>query len=227
MKRTVAISSTLLLAASLVACGGSKGKSGDTSAEAEVDLSAMDELKGLSTELQAGIDELMQPIDDSQAVIDEITALPQKLNLDAKSLMSMASATVENGTVSIDANMDLEAEARAEVEAVLGKLQAIIEGLKATPERVKLLGTKAAGAVAKVPVLATKIQTTATAKLGNPLASAESQAQAQADLDSLAQVKGDVQAQIQDVQAKIQGIPAMATEALAKLTAAFAGGAST
>ena len=225
MRKAIALSLGVMLAA---ACGGSKGgKDGETAAEAEVDISAIDQLKGLSTELQVGVDEMMQPITDSEAVVDQITSLPDRLDLDAQALMAMASATLENGTVEISTDLDLTAEARAEVEAVLTKLQAIVDGLKATPERAKALTAKAATAMAQVPVLATKVTTSAQAKLANPLGSAESKAQAQADIEAVAQIKGDVETQIADVQNKIAGIPAMATEALAKLTASFAGSAGT
>jgi hypothetical protein len=180
----------------------------------------------LSANLQAGVDQLMQPITDTQWVIDEITSLPARLNLDAGSLLGMAKATMDSGTISISADLNLAAEAQAEVQALLGKIQAIVAGLKATPDRVQALTVQAGAAIAQVPVLATGITTTAQAKLANPLASAESKAQAQADLSAVVNVQASVEAQIQDVQNKIVGIPAMATEALAKLAASFAGGAS-
>jgi hypothetical protein len=208
------------------ACGGGNGGSGETSADAEADLSAMDQLNGLSVELQAGLDTLMQPINDTQSVIDDITSMPARLNIDAASLMSMASATMESGTVSIAADFNAEAAVRAEVEAVLTKLQGIVAGLKATPERVQQMSMTLAQATAKLPVLATQVTTSAQAKLANPLGSAESKAQAQADLNAVAGVQANIQAQISDVQAKVTGIPVMATEALAKLAASFAGGAS-
>jgi hypothetical protein len=215
------------LVCAVAACGGSKGK-GDANAsgEAEVQLSGIQKLEKLSANLQAGVDQLMQPITDTQWVIDEITSLPARLNLDAGSLLGMAKATMDSGTISISADLNLAAEAQAEVQALLEKIQAIVAGLKATPERVQALTVQAGAAIAQVPVLATGISTAAQAKLANPLASAESKAQAQADLSAVVNVQASVEAQIQDVQNKIVGIPAMATEALAKLAASFAGGAS-
>lgn len=224
-RKTTAIMSVLLFIA-LAACGGSKAE-GDTAGEAKVELSGIQKLEKLSADLQAGVDQLMQPITDTQWVVDQVTSLPARLNLDAKSLLGMAKATMDSGSISISADLNLAAEAQAEVQALLERIQAIVAGLQATPERVKILTAQAGAAIAQVPVLAMGITTSAQAKLANPLASAESKAQAQADLSAVVNVQAGVEAQIQDVQNKIMGIPALATEALAKLAASFAGGAST
>jgi hypothetical protein len=217
---------SVLLFIALAACGGSKAE-GDTAGEAKVELSGIQKLEKLSADLQAGVDQLMQPITDTQWVVDQVTSLPARLNLDAKSLLGMAKATMDSGSISISADLNLAAEAQAEVQALLERIQAIVAGLQATPERVKILTAQAGAAIAQVPVLAMGITTSAQAKLANPLASAESKAQAQADLSAVVNVQAGVEAQIQDVQNKIMGIPALATEALAKLAASFAGGAST
>ncbi|MDD5308861.1 MAG: hypothetical protein PHU25_16220 [Deltaproteobacteria bacterium] len=148
--------------------------------------------------------------------------MPARLNLNAKAFMGMAKATLDSGSVSISADLNLYAAAKAEVEAALNKLKGIVEGLKAAPDRVQALAVKATAAVAQVPVLATQVTTTAQATIANPFASAESKTQAQADLSGVTQIQADVTAQIQDVQNKIMGIPALAASALAKLTASFA-----
>jgi hypothetical protein len=219
--RIAAVSCALLLCA----CGGDKKDAGGTG-EAKVELSAMDELKGLSTELQAGVDGLMAPINEVDGLINDVTSAPGRLGIDAGSLMSMDSATMSNGQVAIAADFSADAAVRAEVEAILGRLNNIVVELKATPDKVAALSAKVVEATARVPVLATGITTSAQMKLTNPLGSAEGKAQAQADLSAVAGVQADVQATIADVQNKIAGIPAMGAQALAKLTAAFAGGAS-
>jgi len=155
-------------------------------------------------------------------VIDDITTLPDRLGMDASALMSMVGATMEGGEVSISADMNLDAEAKAELEAVMNRLKGIVEGLKATPDRVKVMMGRVTAATAEVPVLATEVTTSANLTLSNPLASDEDKAQAQADINNVAQIKGMVEAKIQEVQNQLANIPAMATEALAKLTASFA-----
>ncbi len=228
MNRYLAIATLMVLAMSLAACGGGKAEaktSGDASAEADVE--PMDQLKGISTSLQASVDTLMQPINDVDGLINDITSLPTKLNLDAASLMGMFSAQASSdGKIEISADITTDDAVKAEIEAVMERLRNIIAGLKAIPTNVKLVTVQAAEAVVALPVLATKVTASANAKIVNPFGKAEEKAQAQADLTAVAGVQTEIQGQISDIQAQITGIPAMGAEALAKITAAFAGGAS-
>jgi DNA repair exonuclease SbcCD ATPase subunit len=211
----------VVLAIAAAACGGSKGDASG-SAEAKVDLSAMDQLKGLSADLQAQLDALMAPINEVDALVEQITSMPQRLNVNASALMGMAKATVDGGQVAISADFTADAAVRAEVEGVLGRLKAIVDGLKAIPENPKALAAKAAEAIVAVPALGAKVTAEANVKISNPFAKAEEKAQAQADIQSLAQVQSDVQGSIQQIQQKIMELPGLATSALAKLAAAFA-----
>ena len=123
-------------------------------------------------------------------------------------------------------NLDIAADAKAEVEAVLVKIQGIVTGLKETPERAKTatgnivaLGTKATGLVGK---LTAKYQ----AKLSNPLLKADAKAKIQADLDTVLKLDADIKATISDAKATVTSLPSKGKEALVKLTAAFSGAAS-
>lgn len=209
---------------SLAGCGGGSQEPNTPNAKASVELTPMEELKAIPKDLDAEVASLTKPVDDVQAIIDDLTNLPKKHGLTAAELMGMAKATFDNGKVEVKLNADVSAEAKAEVEATLNKLNATVTALKATPDKVAALTTKAVAATAKVPVLATKISTSASVTVSNPFGSAEGKAKAQAELDSVKQVQADVTKSIEDVQGKITGIPAMATGALAKLTASFAAG---
>jgi|GEM_PF-3674956 len=212
-----------LVAGMAVACGGNTEEPNTPAAKAGgKDLSPMDELKNIPQELDAEVAAVTKPIDDVQSVIDEIGALPKKHGLNASEVMGMAKATFTNGSVEVKLSADAPAAAKADVEAALNKLSATVKALKSTPEKVAALTTKTASLTAKVPVLATKVTSTATVTASNPFASGDAKAKAQADIQGVQKVQADVSKSISDVQSKLSGIPAMATSALAKLSASFA-----
>jgi hypothetical protein len=212
----------------LVACGGGGAASGEDpkspSAKASIELSAMDELKAIPADLNAEVAALTKPVDDIQAAVDEIGALPKKHGLAASEIMGMAKATFDSGKVEVKLKADVAANVKADVEASLKKLAGAVTALRQTPDKVAALTAKAASATAKVPVLASKVTATATAASSNPFASADAKAKGSADLASVKQVQADAMKSISDVQAKISGIPAIATQALAKAGASFTAG---
>lgn len=212
----------LALPLSVVACGGGQ-KEPASASTTSADLSPMDELSALPKSIDADVQSLTKPIDDVDAVVERITSLPKRHNLNAAEITQMAKATCDGGKVDVQLKGDVSAEAKAEVEAALKQLAQVVTDLKATPEKAAALGKTLVAATAKVPVLATKVSAGATATLSNPFGSAEDKAKAQASVDSLEKVKADVQKSISDAQAKVAGVPALATTALGKLTAAFAG----
>lgn len=209
----------------LVACGGGGAASGEDpkspSAKASIELTPMDELKAIPVDLNAEAAALTKPVDDIQAAIDEIGALPKKHGLAAAEIMGMAKGTFESGKVELKLKADVGAEAKADVEASLKKLAGAVTALKQTPDRVAALTTKIAAATAKVPVLASKVTATATAASANPFGSADAKAKGTADLANVKQVQADAMKSINEVQAKIAGVPAIATKALAKASASF------
>ncbi|MCP4678993.1 MAG: hypothetical protein GY854_26585 [Deltaproteobacteria bacterium] len=217
----------LFLVSGLVlwACGGSSGsKKTNATTEVQVELTPMQELQALFANLQTGLDEIMQPINDIELAIDDMTTAPERLNMNAAAFMEMAKSTMNSGQISISAGSEISAEAMVELKATLFRLKRIVAGLKATPEKIVQLTAQASSAVAQVPFAATKVTSVAQAAIANPMASAEAKTQAQADIDAVASIEADVSAQIGEIQQKFSGIPAMATEALAKLTATLSGG---
>ena len=138
--------------------------------------------------------------------------------------LAASRSTFQSGQLEFDANISAAADVQAEVLGVLARLTHIVADLKATPQKVTAIGTQAVEATAKVPVLAAKVATSANVTLASPFAKPEAKAQAQADMKAVNQVKAEVMTKISEIQSKVTGIPAMATEALAKLGAAFAAG---
>ena len=223
MRPTFVVVTLLALACpALVACGGGGTEDPKTaSSKASLELAPMDELKNIPKELDAEMANVTKPIDEVQKIVDDIGALPQKHGLTKSELVGMAKASFDNGKVAVSFKADVAAEAKAEVEALLKRIVAVTADLKATPDKVAALTKKTATAIAKVPVLATKVSASATATVSNPFGDAAGKAKAQADLDSVKKVQEDVSKSVSDIQGKITGIPEMATKALAKLTASF------
>lgn len=224
--RTRLLVSSFIVGLSLATfgCAGHHKEAGSAETT-KADLAPIEELKAIPDDLNAAVQDIMKPIDDTQSVIDQVTSLPKRYKLNAKDVMGMASASVQSGQVNVnfDAKATITEDAKAEVTTALTKLTDIVVGLKATPDKVAALGKKLATVTAKVPVLATRVSSESTLTISNPMASADAKAKAQANIDGVKQIQGTVQASIKDTQAKVSGIPAMATTALGKITAAFAG----
>ncbi|MBX3200440.1 MAG: hypothetical protein KF850_14800 [Labilithrix sp.] len=224
MRRSLLVLSSLVLGLSVIACGGGSEEPKTPADKASAPVSPMEELKAIPADLDAEVASLTKPIDDVQSIIDELGAFPKKHGLAAADVMGMAKATFDSGKVEMNLKADVAAEAAAELEVLLKRLNDTVIALKATPDHVAALTAKATAATAKVPLLATKVSSSASVTVANPFGSAEDKAKAQAEIDGVKQVQADTSKSISDVQAKVTGIPQMATAALAKLTASFAAG---
>jgi hypothetical protein len=146
----------LVLGIAVAACGGGKGEA-KGSADAKVDVAPMDQLKGLSVDLQGQLDALMSPINEIDALVEQITSMPKRLNVNAKDLMAMCKVSLDGGQVQLSAEMNADAMVKAEVEGVLAKLKGIADGLKAIPQNTQALAAKAAAALVQVPALGAQV----------------------------------------------------------------------
>jgi hypothetical protein len=222
MKRILSLLVLGTLATVPMAC--SKKDKGTESPDAQEDGDPMAELQGIPEKIQAEIDLVLQPINDVDVVIDQLTSIPTRYGMNAADVTAMASAKFDGGSVEFKA--DIAGEAKTEIETMLTTIEGIAVGLKETPERAKTataniveLGVKATG-------LVTKLQSSIQAKMANPLLKAEKKAELQAELDLVIKFDADIKASIGDAKQTVSSVPQMGTEALAKLTAAFAGSAS-
>jgi hypothetical protein len=204
-----------------VGCGGSDPQP-KTAAAAEV--TPMQQLKGISAELKAGAEDLTKPIDQVQAILDDLSRLPEKYGLTLGDVMGMAKATLDSGKVAVNVSVDVGADAKVELETLLTRLNEVIVELKRTPEKVAILTKKIAEDTALLPVLAGRVSISASTTALNPFVGAEVRAQAQADVAELKLVQQEVNDTINQTQAKIMGVPSMAANALAKLEASFLSG---
>lgn len=217
---TIAITLFALAAAPMGCNKKDKGSKNPDDASSETEGDPLEALKNIPNEIQAEVDTVLQPINDVDVVVEQVTTIPDRYKIDAKGLKSMASASLNNGEISI--NIDVTAEAKAEIETMLNTIKGIGIGLKETPQRaatatknIVALGAKSAALVAK---LTAKYQ----AKLKSPFAKAEEKLKLQADLDAVLKLDTDIKAIIGDAKQTVTGLPAKGTEALAKITAAFA-----
>ena len=218
--------STLCTALLLPASGCGKKDKGTTNpdAAAETDADPLAELQAIPVEIQAEIDLVLQPITDVDVVIEQVTTMPTRLGVDAAALTGLAKASLDNGTVAVD--LEIDADVKAEIETLLKTVNGIAIGLTKTPERAKDATVKIVGLGTKATALVGKLSAQFQAKLANPLLKAEAKASIQADLDLVMKVDADIKAMIGEAKATVTGVPALGTEALVKLTTAFAGGAS-
>lgn len=214
-------------ALSQIACGGGSAAAKGGAEAPKAETSALEDLKAIPQQISTEVDTVMQPVNDVDAAVEGVTSLPKKLKLDAKQVMAMAKATVDSGKVEIKADAKIDETAKAELEAALKKLSDVVQGLKATPERTAKLAGNVTAAVAKVPVLAGKVTAQSSVTVANPFASSDTKAKAQADLADVKTATADVQKKLSEAQTKVGELPNLATKALAKVTASFAGGGAT
>lgn len=202
-----------------VGCGGGSGASKGSEAP---EVSAIDELKAIPAQLDADVNKLMAPIDGVQSMLDQLSSLPAKTGLSAKDLVGQVKAIMDGAPApTVDG---LKAEGKAEFDTFLAQVKQFKEDIAATPDRVAGLTATCAALTAKVPVLATKVTASATTVAANPFAAADEKAKAKADADAVVGVQQQISTKISETQQKITGIPGMAAGALAKFTAALAGG---
>jgi len=220
---TIALSLAMLVAAPLGCNKKDKGsKNPDEASDKDEQGDPLEALKNIPNEIQAEVDGVLKPITDVDVVVEQVTSIPTRHGVDAKGLKSMASASLKDGTVAV--NIEVSAEAKAEIEAMLTTVKGIALGLKETPERAATATKNILALGAKATALVGKLTAKYQAKLSAPFTKAEEKAKIQADLDAVMKLDGDIKAIIGEAKSTVTGVPAKGTEALAKLTAAFTAG---
>lgn len=222
MQRLTTVLCLVALVVAPVGCSKKDKASKNPDDAAESDKDPLEELKGIPVAIQGEIDMVLQPINDVDVVIEQISSMPGRLGVDAKGLTALASASLSNGEVSV--NLDVSAEAKAEIEALLKTVQGIGVGLKAIPERVPVATKNIVGHGAKAVALVAKLTAKYQAKLSSPFTKADEKLKIQGELDIVMKLDADIKASVNDAKATVMGVPAKGTEALAKITAAFAAG---
>ena len=218
---------TLGLALGATACE-KKGKTEnpDEASSKDNNKDPVAKMEGFQASIQGELDAVMKPINDAEALMNDLGEMPAKYNIDAATMMGMFKASFEGGEVSVSADIEIAADAKAELEATLARVKEIGAELKAMPDTVKA----ATENIVKVGAEATAYATATLPKLQAKLKTsfnADAKAQVQGQIDSVTTLKGEVEGSIEEAKASVMELPAKATEIGAKMAASFAGGAST
>lgn len=218
----VRLPNLFIILLSMSACGGGSG-SKDTNTASDVKVRPTQQLQGISKDLQAKVDDIIKPLDEVDGLLLHIEELPTRVNVDLSSLAPLFQAAISGGDTTIPDSLRLDLQAKKEVEAVVQRFKAIVNGLKSTPEKLKELSTKIVKVLPEIPILAAQVLATSKVVMANPFASAEAKAQAQADMAALTQIQTDVQNKVKDIQKKVLTLPQKAKSALSGLAAVAKG----
>lgn len=228
MKRRLPLLLVAALGCAALVPGCEKGAKSDSPAagpEAPQYESATEEVKDLPNRVQAQVEWAMAPITDAAALADEIAALQGKLSLDATAFTSMANAAFKDGTVSISADIEVDAEAKAELEAMLGKIKQVAADLKGIAGRVKTATGNIVKLGAKAPLIAGKAGRELKGEL-KAAVDAEAKLKIEADITGVKEIPGKMKTIVTDAKTSVMEIPKQAVEAGTKLAASFTGGGS-
>jgi hypothetical protein len=199
---------------------GCSAKDPNTSDDAsKSDQNPVDELRGISDDLNKDVDAIMQPINDADSVATGIDDLAKKYGIAPSDLKAMGKTALDGGEVTVSAN--IKPEAKDDVMALMAKIKAIGTGLTQTPDKVQALLAKLPAKLANVPVLYGKAQASLQVKANNPFGNADEKKKAKDDLASLDKIKTDTMTKVDGIKTQVTGLPQKATQALAKLKSAL------
>jgi hypothetical protein len=175
--------------------------------------------------MTAQVDWVSQPLRDAAALGEEFTAIQAKYSIDAKTLGGMASVAFKDGKVEISADANISAEAKADVEALLGKIKAAGVAITTIPKRA----SKASAAIGKMSIKVVGLAPKATTYLKKQLTDAaaelsvEAKASIELNLTTIPEMPNKIKATGKEAIAKVKAIPTEAKTTITELTAAFSG----
>jgi hypothetical protein len=213
MKRSSLMSALVLVLASTVAgCGGgSVAVSGDAPKDGDSakkdDTGSSDDpvadLQNTSDGLQKQVDTVLQPIKDSDAVLDSLAALPKDLKtslkskVDPKKLMAEVKKIFAGKVPDID-SLNFDPDVKAKVQDRVDKVKALYDAVTNLDTAIKDLGSKIADAATSLPAAGTKALGKIELTLKNPLAGGDAKKKATDD-------KAKIQAIIDGFKTKVTG----------------------
>jgi uncharacterized protein YlxW (UPF0749 family)/predicted small secreted protein len=229
MKRSFLMSALVLaLAVPFAACGaasgdGAKDPTDPGAADGGAPESTGDpvaDLQAISDGIQKDVDALLQPIKDSDALLDSLG----KISADLKAAKSKTSAKVVLAEVAKvvgggDASFDkFDDAAKGAMKDRFDKLKALIQSLKDSDQKAKDLVQRITDAVPKVAAAVAKALPKLEAKIKAPFGvSAEDKKKAEDDKAKLNAIVDGFKAKAAEWQKQITDLPAKAKDIPAKL----------
>jgi hypothetical protein len=227
MRSSLMSALVLVLASTMVACGGGAAASGDApkdgdSAKKDDDASSgtddpVAQLQVISDGLQKQVDVVLQPIKDSDAVLDSLASLPKDLKtslkskVDPKKVMAEAKKILAGKAPDLD-TLNLEPDAKAKVQERFDKLKALYDAVTNLDAAIKDLGTKISDAGTQIPQVGGKAIAKIQVTLKNPLASGDAKKKATDDKDKIQGIIDGFKTKATGWQKDMTDIPAKAKD---------------
>lgn len=201
------------LCLSLAACGGSSTKSskGDNRSNYE-------KLESVATDLNKAVDTVMNPLDNFDATIATMEAIPSKYNISQDDYKALVLGSIRGEFVP---PADASDEVKGELKQFSTDFGAFYTSIMNAPANTEALIKTVGQSIIDIPVLTTKASAEIAKDLANPLASKSDKAKAQAKKDGLQKLSDDMLHEATAVKDKLADAPAKAAAAPGKLTAAL------
>lgn len=224
-----------LTAVPMTSCKKKDGETADPDGATAEKQDPIEELKAIPADIQGEVDLVLQPITDAEQLMSDIESAPERLKISLPELKGMLKAAfdadVKADAEGVDASVDVDleqldvtAEARQELQAMLELVRSIKTGLAATPKNATTATANIVAHGARATAVATKVTATLQAKMTVAMGGKKDELAQQ--ISEVAQVKADIESLVQESKAKVTEIPAEATQMGVKLAASFAGSAS-
>ncbi len=202
-------------------CGGGGGGGSLTPPAAPEYENPYDELKDMPAQIDAQIKWVTEPVDEAHAVGNEFKNLAAELDLSADQITALGTASFKDGKFEVSADLNIEGEAKAKLEAQLEKISKVAADLKTIPKRA----TKVTMGLGKYPLKVPGMAKKATAHLKAELeaAAGEAKAEIEGKLSGVVDLQAEIIAKAKGSIDTVKGLPASSAEDIKQLGLAFAG----
>lgn len=180
-----------------------------------------DELKDMPAQIDAQVQWITEPIAEAHAAGAEFKALAAELELSAADISAMGTASFKDGKAEVSAELNIDIEAKAKLEASLAKIAEISASLKTIPKRATKVVMRLGKYPLKVPGMAKKA--TAHLKAELKVATGEMKAEITVNISGIADLQSEIIGKAKGSITDVKALPAASSEQIKELGLAFAG----